>query len=283
MGIARPIANAMVGSHFAAEQRPRVISYITVGGASAYLVGSLSISAIRDWRLAFAVLMLPLALLNVGLVLKAVPQLRRPSTQSNYVSALRSVLWNQSATASLLSNALVFITWGIVLSYGASFFRQHFGLDASVVAYLYVPLSLAYILAGVLTGRIVHRVDRKALTTISAVLHGACFILFLNVPNLWISLIVWLLSSATSGMRYAVYNGIVLEQVPAYRGTMMALSQVTQDLGSFIGTGIGGAILVLASYEVLSILGVASIVAAGIFWLIVQDVFPVARAIEKSN
>jgi MFS family permease len=121
----------------------------------------------------------------------------------------------------------------------------------------------------------VHRVDRKVLTVISAVCHGACFVIFLNVPNLWISLLVWLLSSATSGMRYATYNGIALEQVPDYRGTMMSLSQVTQDLGSFIGTGIGGAILVFASYGVLSILGAASIIAATIFWLIVRDVFPV--------
>lgn len=284
MGIARPMANAMVGSLFTAEQRPRVISYLTVGGASAYLVGSLSISVIRDWRLAFAILVFPLALLNVGLVLKGVSQLRRPSVQSNYISALRSVLWNQSAMASLLSNALVFITWGVVLSYGASFFRQHFGLDASVIAYLYVPLSLAYILAGVITGRIVHRVDRKALTVISAVCHGACFVIFLNVPNLWISLVVWLLSSATSGMRYAAYNGIALEQVPDYRGTMMSLSQVTQDLGSFIGTGIGGAILVFASYDVLSILGAASIIAAVIFQLIVHDVFPVQLGrVEQLN
>jgi predicted MFS family arabinose efflux permease len=284
MGIARPMANAMVGSLFTAEQRPRVISYLTVGGASAYLVGSLSISAIRDWRLAFAVLVFPLALLNVGLVLKGVPQVRRPSVQSNYMSALRSVLGNISAMASLLSNALVFITWGVVLSYGASFFRQHFGLDASVIAYLYVPLSLAYILAGVLTGRIMHRVDRKALTVISAVLHGACFVIFLNVSNLWISLVVWLLSSATSGMRYAAYNGIALEQVPDYRGTMMSLSQVTQDLGSFIGTGIGGAILVFASYDVLSILGAASIIAAVIFHVIVQDVYPVQLGrVEQSD
>jgi DHA1 family inner membrane transport protein len=275
MGIVRPMANAMVGSLFTAEQRPRVISYLTVGGASAYLVGSLSISALRDWQLAFAILVLPLALLNVGLVLKSVPRLGRQDMQSKYMSALRSVLWNTSAMATLVSNALVFITWGVVLSYGASFFRQHFGLDASVVAYLYVPLSLAYILAGVLTGRIVHRVDRKVLTVISAVCHGACFVLFLNVPNLWISLIVWLLSSATSGMRYAAYNGIALEQVPEYRGTMMSLSQVTQDLGSFIGTGIGGAILVFASYNILSVLGAASIIAAGIFQLIVHDVFPV--------
>jgi len=282
MGIARPMANAMVGNLFTAEQRPRVISYLTVGGASAYLVGSLSISALRDWRLAFAVLVFPLALLNVGLVLKGIPQSKRPSEHSNYVSALRSVLWNQSAMASLLSNALVFITWGVVLSYGASFFRQHFGLDAAVVAYLYVPLSLAYILAGILTGRIVHQIDRKVLTVISAVSHGACVIIFLNVPNLWISLVVWLLSSATSGMRYAAYNGIALEQVPDYRGTMMSLSQVTQDLGSFIGTGIGGAVLVFASYNILSVLGAASIIAAGIFWFIVHDVFPIHVARRDS-
>jgi predicted MFS family arabinose efflux permease len=101
--------------------------------------------------------------------------------------------------------------------------------------------------------------------------HGLCLLAFLNVPNVWLSLLFWLLSSFTSGVRYAAYNSIALEQVPDYRGSMMSLSQVTQDLGSFIGTGIGGVILVLASYDVLGVLGAASIMASLIFHLFVVD------------
>jgi predicted MFS family arabinose efflux permease len=51
----------------------------------------------------------------------------------------------------------------------------------------------------------------------------------------------------------------------------MQLTIASQDLGSFIGTGIGGAILVLASYDVLGVLGAASIMASLIFHLFVVD------------
>lgn len=271
MGMARPMANALVGELFPVDQRPRVISYLTVGGATAYLLGSLSIGVIVDWRLAFALLVLPLSVLNLGLVVIGIPRVQSQPARSTYVSALKEVVLNKSAVACLISNAFVFITWSVVLSYAASFFRHHFLLDASFVAYLYIPLSIAYIVAGVVTGRIVQRFDRKKITVVFALMHGLCLLVFLNVPDVWLSLLFWLLSSFTSGVRYAAYNSIALEQVPDYRGSMMSLSQVTQDLGSFIGTGIGGVILVLASYDALGILGAASIMASLIFHLFVFD------------
>jgi predicted MFS family arabinose efflux permease len=271
MGIARPMANALVGELFPIDQRPRVISYLTVGGGTAYLLGSLSIGVIGDWRLAFALLVLPLSILNFGLVVIGVPGTQSQPTRLTYMFALKKVVLNMSAVACLISNAFVFITWSVVLSYGASFFRHRFLLEASSIAYLYIPLSIAYIVAGIITGRIVHRVNRKQLTVVLALVHGLCLLVFLNVSNVLFSLLFWLLSSFTSGMRYAAYNSIALEQVPDYRGSMMSLSQVTQDLGSFIGTGIGGAILVFASYDVLGILGVASIIASLIFHLFVVD------------
>lgn len=271
MGIARPMANALVGELFPIDQRPRVISYLTVGGGAAYLLGSLSIGVIGDWRLTFALLVLPLAVLNLGLVVIGMPLVQSQPARSTYVSALKTVLLNKSSVACLISNAFVFITWSVVLSYGASFFRHHFLLEASFVAYLYIPLSIAYIVAGIVTGRIVQRVNRKKLTTMFALVHGLCLLVFFNVPNVWLSLLFWLLSSFTSGARFAAYNSIALEQVPDYRGSMMSLSQVTQDLGSFIGTGIGGAILLLASYDFLGVLGAASIMASLIFHLFVID------------
>jgi predicted MFS family arabinose efflux permease len=271
MGMARPMANALVGELFPIDQRPRVISYLTVGGATAYLLGSLSIGVIIDWRLAFVLLVLPLSVLNLGLVVIGIPRVQSQPARSTYVSALKEVVLNKSAVACLISNAFVFITWSVVLSYAASFFRHHFLLDASFVAYLYIPLSIAYIVAGVVTGRIVQRFDRKKMTVVFALMHGLCLLVFLNVPDVWLSLLFWLLSSFTSGVRYAAYNSIALEQVPDYRGSMMSLSQVTQDLGSFIGTGIGGVILVLASYDVLGVLGAASIMASLIFQLFVVD------------
>jgi MFS family permease len=110
MGMARLMANALVGELFPVDQRPRVISYLTVGGATAYLLGSLSIGVIINWRLAFALLVLPLSVLNLGLVVIGVPRVQSQPARSTYVSALKEVVLNKSAVACLISNAFAFIT-----------------------------------------------------------------------------------------------------------------------------------------------------------------------------
>jgi hypothetical protein len=51
----------------------------------------------------------------------------------------------------------------------------------------------------------------------------------------------------------------------------MSLNQVSQDLGSMIGTGVGGALLLLFEYRALSLLSFATLIASGIFYLFTID------------
>ena len=69
----------------------------------------------------------------------------------------------------------------------------------------------------------------------------------------------------------SAFNSLALEQVPDFRGTMMSLSQVSQNAGQAIGTALSGVILVVYDYEFLSILGGFAIIAAIIFQFLTVD------------
>jgi len=71
---------------------------------------------------------------------------------------------------------------------------------------------------------------------------------YLNIPNLWLSTGARFLGSTFSAIVFTAANALTLEQVPKFRGTVMSLSQATFSLGSVLGTGLGGLIVLLSGY-----------------------------------
>ncbi|MCW4040716.1 MAG: MFS transporter [Candidatus Bathyarchaeota archaeon] len=130
---------------------------------------------------------------------------------------------------------------------------------------------MMYIVGGILAGRLVQRYGRKTLPVMFAVIHGLSLLGFMNVSQLWLSMIVWSVSAFSNAVRFSAYNSLVIEQVPAYQGTVMALSQVSADLGSVIGTGIGGIILLFSGYGTVALLGFMSVVAGLVFYFFTSD------------
>jgi predicted MFS family arabinose efflux permease len=67
-------------------------------------------------------------------------------------------------------------------------------------------------------------------------------------------------------------NSLTLEQVPKIRGTMMSIDSAVVNLGSALGTVIGGIALLFFDYEGLaSALGAMAIVAAIVVSLLAID------------
>ena len=66
-------------------------------------------------------------------------------------------------------------------------------------------------------------------------------------------------------MRYTSSSSLSLEQVPNYRGTMRSMSAAASNLGSAIGTGFSGLILLSFGYGGLGPLGILSIIASILF------------------
>jgi MFS family permease len=94
---------------------------------------------------------------------------------------------------------------------------------------------------------------------------------YLNVATFWISESMVILGCLLTGIRYAASNNLALEQIPMFRGTMMALNTVAINLGGTIGSVIGGTILLLYNWNNLGlVLGSFSLVACFIFFRLVM-------------
>jgi predicted MFS family arabinose efflux permease len=69
---------------------------------------------------------------------------------------------------------------------------------------------------------------------------------------------------------------LTLEQVPGYAGTMMSLNAVAVNIGSAVGSGIGGLALISFGYKGLgNILGSLGVLGAFIYYFLTKDILPI--------
>jgi predicted MFS family arabinose efflux permease len=271
--IIRPIGYALMGRFIPLQQRPKVTSYQVVGMASAYLVGSSLVSIIGDWRLMFLVLLLPLALINLVLAMKSIPSTPSDTSSSKeYQQAFKDVLFNKSALACLIAYTLVHMGGNtLVATFSASFFRQTFLIDTAFVSFAFMGASSMTIVGSLMGGRLVNRFGRKPVTVFSALLVGVLSILYVNVTHLWASLVLWFVDGLFVGIVMTAYNSLALEQAPAYRSTMMSLSEVSLFGGVAIGSALGGVLLLAFNYQILGLLGIFVLIGSLLFHFFTID------------
>jgi len=128
-----------------------------------------------------------------------------------------------------------------------------------------------YVVGSVIGGRLVNRFGRKRLTVISSFILGVATLFFNNIPNPWLTLLVWVISGFFMGTRITAYNSLTVEQVPEYRGTMMSFSQFSSNIASALGNGLGGLILIAFDYGHMGFLGISAIIASLIFHFFTTD------------
>jgi len=96
-------------------------------------------------------------------------------------------------------------------------------------------------------------------------------LLFVNVASVWLSVILWYLAGLMCSFRDQAYTSLILDQVPAYRGTMMSLSSLSNNLALAIGTSIGSVILLSYDYEFLGLFGILVLLGAFVFHFFTID------------
>jgi AAHS family 4-hydroxybenzoate transporter-like MFS transporter len=160
----------------------------------------------------------------------------------------------------------------IIVTYSASFYRQIFFLSTGHTAVYYIGASLCFISGSVLGGRMVNRFGRRKMSVASVFLAGIFSIVFSYVPLLSVSLAFALMSALFNGMRNASVNNLTLEQVPRFRGLMMSMYSAADNIGMTVGAGLGGYVLLLYDYNILSLtFGFMGIISAIIFLFLARD------------
>ena len=116
------------------------------------------------------------------------------------------------------------------------------------------------------------RVGRKPFTAITALSAGTFTVSFVFMPNFWLSLLLNLCAAFVFGMFTASAISLTLEQVPAYRGTMMSVDSAFVNLGYALGAAAGGMALIGFGYEGLgTTLGLFGVIAAVVFYVFAED------------
>jgi len=274
-----PMGLTLTGEHFPQVMRASVIGWITAGAAIAYVVGAPVIgflAGLGGWRLAFLGFVLPVSLGSLLLIAKGVPTTPTsphvaPSL-GEYLAGLTGVFSNRSADACLAGSALSMASWMAILTYSPSFYRQRFLISTGSASIFILGLAVCYMLGSVFGGRLVKRVGTKPLTVLAALFAGLFTVSFTLVPDLGVSILAVFLASASAGMRVAASASLTLEQVPEFRGAMMSISSTAGNLGSSLGVGIGGVMLLLFDYEGVGMsLGALGVAAAMVFQLLAID------------
>jgi DHA1 family inner membrane transport protein len=277
--MAIPMTSTMVGELYPVSERASVMGYLMASGALSFVIGAPVITFVAGyggWRTAFLVFIAPLVALGTVLSYLGLPS--APSGEE--VSAggrgvgegFREVLLNRSAVACLLGSALNAACWQAIVFYSASFLRQTFQVSAGFASLYIIGGASIYTMGSLVSGRIINRFGRKRTTVAMSVLAGAFTLLYYNVSDLWISTAMAYVASLFTGFRSSASGSLTLEQVPAYRGTMMSVSSATGNMGVALGAGIGGLMLLWYDYSALGIaLGGAGVAASLLFQLLVRE------------
>lgn len=278
-----PTVFTLIGEHVSLIKRANAIGLTVAAGALGYVIGPLLIAWIANlggWRLCLVGFVIPVLFVSLLMTSAGVPSTSRNSKKSldgrDYLKGFRDVLSNRSAVACIVGDALRSAAFVATVIYVASFVREHFQMSTAFASLVLLGGASFYAIGSVVAGPFVNRLGRKRLTVVNAVLAGTFTMCYYFTPNLWLSMTLVMVASWFFGMLVSSANSLTLEQVPEARGTIMSLSTASLNLGSALGTAIGGLALSLFGYEGLgSVLGVMGIAAAFVFLVFARE--PVSK------
>ncbi len=273
-----PMTLALVGEYFPIEKRTGAIAWLEIGLSLSFAIGAPVIGFIAGlggWRWAFLGFLLPICIASLLMASKGLPSIsrRRQLTRNkeNFLQGFKSFFSNRSAAACVVGTAFLNAGYQMIFLYFSSFLRERFLVPIDQVSIMFLAAALSYIVGSLVCDWFVKRFGRKTITVSATFLFGVFLASYTNLPNLWLSLTAIFLATLILALSYVGSLSLTLEQVPAFRGTVMSISSAATSLGLAIGAAVGGLTLILYDYEFLGITGGTLALMAAIFFLLSVD------------
>jgi predicted MFS family arabinose efflux permease len=275
------IAMSLIADSLPAAQRARVISYLFSIGSAVTLAMIPAVGLITEmggWRLGFATFALPISIIGLLLALFLVPNSKSleqdPAVKRNpYVEGFRQIIKSRSATACLIAN-LFTVAGTEVAIFAIAFYRIQFSAPRGVTVLIYEFSIILFILAPLVSGRLVTRFGAKPIALTTTFL-AACFTgIFFFVPNIWLALTLDMMHVWFAAMAIPAFAVLILEQLPKYRATLFSLNSFFNNIGKVLAPIIGGALLAFSSgtYGMVGLaLGSMTIIGCLILFFAVKD------------
>jgi DHA1 family bicyclomycin/chloramphenicol resistance-like MFS transporter len=279
------MSRTLVGDSLALSEKPKAMSYLVAITASVAVVATPImgfLASIGSWRSVFSLFVLPMSAVSFALAVFGVPRKAKTQNSVGNVSAMppfKQVFQDKSATFSLVGSLLV----GAVAPVGVfvvAFYREALLGSIGVGTLAVVSAGLTYILGALIAGRITNRFGTKILVLLGFSVSGILLILLFSISNLWISFVLNAVHVTFFSMAFTASRCLILDQIKTSRSTMVSAGTVLANIGQILGPVVGGAVLVLFSYQAVGLaMGAFGISAALIFYFLTRDPYKVlARA-----
>jgi predicted MFS family arabinose efflux permease len=263
-----PTLLAYVSDRVPFARRGRVTGAIEMTWGLAGMIGvplmGVIITAI-GWRAPFIILGLA-AFGGAGLMLLLEESReQRVLREALNLAALRQ---NRSAVAFIVTWFLVFFAFENIQVGYAAWLETQFGLETTQRGTVQILFGVFEIAASLSSALFLDRIGKKRGVTggLIVVLLGYVLLATLGSSALWLGLIA--ISVAFLGFEFSVVSGVPImgEQVPAARGTMIALALTAGSLGRMIADWIGSALVSSVGFSVAAIVSaIAALVTIVVF------------------
>jgi predicted MFS family arabinose efflux permease len=165
--------------------------------------------------------------------------------------------------------------------FAIAFYREHFLVSLDFTVAIMLAVYGTFIISALSIGRLVNRFGAKALTAGCMLISGVFAMSFFFAPTLEIALALNFAQAGLWAASGTACNCLVLDQVPQSRGTMLSLRNVCGSIGAAIGTALGGALLILFSYQAVGLaFGGVSGISGLIYLFLTTDPTRCAAATE---
>jgi predicted MFS family arabinose efflux permease len=241
-----PNVSAMIGDNFPYRDRGRAMSTVIGFNTMASVVGVPTAGIIAEatsWRLSLA-LVGTLCLGATVLLYFLLRPAKVSVSESKFFDVYRGIFRTPSAVAAVISSFLGSLYWFAWSTYIVVFFESVYGLSRGTASTFALTLGLGVLIGSQVGGRLGDRVGHKPVVATAIVLSA---VLLLVLTNTSLPVVAGaglnLLLSAVIGARFATNQTLMSEQMPAARGTLLALSAATIGLAIVLAASLGGVLI----------------------------------------
>ena len=241
-----PNSTALVGDSFSYRDRGRAMSTVIAFNTMASVIGIPTAGIVAEatsWRLSVGFVG-ALSMVAGLLLLVTLRPVAVDAVETRFFELYRSVLRNSSAVAAAASSFLGTLFWITWSTYIVAFFELVYGLSRGTASVVALTLGIGALIGSQVGGRLGERIGQKPIVA-GAIVASACVLLVLtnlHVP-LGVAAALNLVVSALIGARFNANQTLMTEQMPAARGTLLALASSTIGLAIVAGAWIGGQLI----------------------------------------
>ncbi|HEY7031923.1 MAG TPA: MFS transporter [Thermomicrobiales bacterium] len=279
MGLAGGLGDALVfsiplaiaGVMFAGDVQRRAMGWIIGSLGIAPIVGIpvlTTIGGFAGWRAALVAAGLAAVLAGWFVATVIPPDGQRPSSPfrvRQLLAAYAPLLAHPPTLRLYGATALRAVTWIGFLTYLGAFLDDQIGLGTRQIGLFYTVGGIGYAAGSVAAGGRLHLGAPRNVVALGCLIGSVAVGSMLSVHDAWLFVAFLVVASVASAVSGIAIAALLATESPAGSGTTMVLNGSVLNLGSAVGTALGGSLIAAGGYHALALgLPLFGLIAVGL-------------------